>query len=237
MCISESVVVPINKLLAALPEDDYQRLVPHLEKVSLTKGQVIYEVGEPIEKVYFPTQGIISLVSITENGATSEIGLIGYEGMVGLPVFLGGESINNQAIVQIAGDALIMNAQTLKTEFNRTQGLKERLLLYTQARLTQVSQTAVCNGFHKVEQRLARWLLLVHDCTQTNELPLTQEIIATMIGTRRSGVTVAAGMLSKAGIISYKRGVITILDQQALEAVACECYYLVKSEFIRLVGN
>lgn len=237
MCISEGVVEPLNKLLAALPEDDYQRLVPHLEKVSLTKGQVIYEVGETIEKVYFPTQGVISLVSITENGATSEIGLIGYEGMVGLPVFLGGESTNNRAIVQIAGDALMMNAQTLKTEFNRAEGLQKRLLPYAQALLTQVSQTAVCNGFHTIEQRLARWLLLVRDCSQTNELPLTQELIATMVGIRRSGVTVAAGMLSKAGIISYKRGLITILDQQALEALACECYYLVKSEFIRLVGN
>ena len=237
MSVSEGVIVPYNKILAALPEDDYQRLVPHLEKVSLMKGQVIYEAGVPIEKVYFPTQAVISLVSITENGATSEIGLIGYEGMVGLPVFLGGESTTNRAIVQIAGSALRMNSTRLRTEFNRAKGLQKRLLPYTQALLTQVSQTAVCNGFHKVEARLARWLLLVRDCVQTDELPLTQELIATMLGTRRSGVTVAAGMLSRAGIISYKRGRITILDQQALEGVACECYHLVKSEFIRLLGS
>lgn len=226
--------VPANQLLAFLPQDEYERLVPHLEKVSLSLGRVIYEPGEMIEYVYFPNQAAVSLVSLLENGSTTEVGMVGKEGIVGYPVFLGGNSTTHRAIVQVAGTGMKIDAKVLKAEFSRGEMLQRLLLLYTQALLTQISQTAVCNRHHSVEERLVRWLLTAQDCVLSKELSLTQEFIANMLGTRRPGVTVAAGRLQQVGIISYSRGRITVLNREALEEAACECYGIVKNEFNRL---
>ncbi|MEO1342189.1 MAG: Crp/Fnr family transcriptional regulator, partial [Cyanobacteria bacterium J06635_13] len=205
--------------------------------VHLTGGEILLEPHEPIEKIYFPQRAMISLVSIMMDGSTTEIGLIGNEGMIGLPAILGGDSTTSRTIVQVSGTALEISAEIIKQEFQRGERLQQLLLLYTQALLTQVSQSAACNRQHNIEERLARWLLSVQDCILQDELPLTQEFIANMLGTRRSGVTVAAGILQQAGIIRYSRGRITILDQEALEATACECYQLVQNEFMRLLGS
>lgn len=229
-----SYAAPANQLLAFLPQDEYQHLVPHLERVSLSLGQVLYEPGEMIEYVYFPKQAAVSLVSLLENGSTTEVGMVGKEGIVGYPVFLGGSSTTHRAIVQIAGTAVKINAKVLKTEFSRGGVLQKLLLLYIQALLTQISQTAVCNRHHSLEERLVRWLLTAQDCVPSKELCLTQEFIANMLGTRRPGVTVAAGRLQQAGIISYSRGKIIVLKREALEEAACECYGTVKREFNRL---
>ncbi|MBE9042122.1 Crp/Fnr family transcriptional regulator [Oscillatoriales cyanobacterium LEGE 11467] len=235
--VSERILQPINQILAAIPDSEYQRLSPYLKPVTLTSGQVLTEPGEPVETVYFPERAMISLVSIMSDGSTTEIGLVGNEGMVGLSVVLGGGHTTSRSIVQIAGSAMQLRADVLRQEFDRAEKLQKLLLLYTQALLTQVSQSAACNRQHTTEERLARWLLSVHDCIQKDELPLTQEFIANMLGIRRSGVTVAAGILQQAGIIRYHRGHITILNQEDLEATACECYRLVQSEFIRLLGS
>jgi CRP-like cAMP-binding protein len=229
--------LPINQILAALPLAEYRRLVPHLKPVNLISGEILLEPNEPIKKIYFPQRAMISLVSIMMDGSTTEIGLIGNEGMVGLTAILGGYSTTSRTIVQISGSALEVSAEVVLQEFQRGKKLQKLLLLYAQALLTQVSQSAACNRQHNIEERLARWLLSVHDCILQDELPLTQEFIANMLGTRRSGVTVAAGILQQAGIIRYSRGKITILDQQALEETACECYQLVQNEFIRLLGS
>ena len=229
-----SYAAPVNQLLAFLPQDEYQRLVPHLESVSLSLGQVLYEPAEIIEYIYFPKQAAVSLVSLLENGSTTEVGMVGKEGIIGYPVFLGGTSTTHRAIVQIAGTAMKMDAKVLKTEFSRGGVLQKLLLLYIQALLTQISQTAVCNRHHSLEERLVRWLLTAQDCVPSKELSLTQEFIANMLGTRRPGVTVAAGRLQQAGIISYSRGKITVLKREALEEAACECYGTVKREFNRL---
>ncbi|MEB3175621.1 MAG: Crp/Fnr family transcriptional regulator [Cyanobacteriota bacterium] len=226
----------INQLLTALPASAYSRLAPHLQTCTLDSGQIIYEANETIEFAYFPNRAMISLVSIMEDGATTEIGLIGNEGMVGLPIILGSPRSSSRAIVQVAGDSMKIGAKILQEEFKTSEELRHLLLLYTQAFLTQVSQTAACNRQHNIEERLARWLLSVHDCILEDELPLTQEFVANMLGVRRSGVTIAANTLQKAGIIQYRRGRITILNHQALEATSCECYKLVQSEFIRLLG-
>ncbi|MGD1913650.1 MAG: Crp/Fnr family transcriptional regulator [Rivularia sp. (in: cyanobacteria)] len=227
----------VNQLLGALPLEEYQRLVPHLENIYLMSGEVLCEPGETMTEVYFPTLAMISLVSIMENGSTTEVGLIGKEGMVGLPVFLGGHSTTSRAIVQIEGTAIKLNAKVLKSEFNRGGELQKILLLYTQALFTQASQNAACNRQHNIEARLARWLLTAQDCVVDSELHLTQEFISQMLGTRRSGVTVAAGILQQAGIIRYTRGKISILDREALEATACECYHVIKNEYIRLLKS
>lgn len=227
----------VNQLLAALPLEQYQRLIPHLENVDLVSGEVLCEPGETMTEVYFPTLAMISLVSIMENGSTTEISLVGKEGMVGLPVFLGGESTTSRAIVQIKGTAIKLNANVFKKEFNRGEELHRLLLLYTQALFTQASQNAACNRQHNIEERLARWLLTAQDCVMKNELHLTQEFISHMLGTRRSGVTVAAGTLQQAGMIRYSRGKISILDRKALDATACECYHVVKNEYIRLLKS
>ncbi|MBW4680761.1 MAG: Crp/Fnr family transcriptional regulator [Microcoleus vaginatus WJT46-NPBG5] len=225
-----------NQLLAALPAQEYQRLVPHLEKVSIEIGQVLYDHFQPIEYVYFPIQGLVSLLYVMEDGSTVEVGLVGHEGMVGIPVILGGMKTTNQALVQVAVSAMRMEASRLKSEFDRGGELQRILLRYTQVLLSLVSQTAACNRLHTLEERLSRWLLLVQNRLQSDELPLTQEYISQMLGTRRSGVTVAAGTLQEAGIISYKRGKITILNQENLEATACECYQVIKTEFARLLN-
>ncbi len=225
----------VNQLLAALPPEDYQRLVSHLESVELISGEVLWEPGEKMTEVYFPILGMISLVSIMENGSTTEISLVGKEGMVGLPVFLGGGSTTSRAIVQIEGSALKLNGNILKSEFDKGGELQRLLLLYTQALFTQAAQNAACNRQHNIEERLARWLLTTQDCVMKGELHLTQEFISQMLGTRRSGVTVAAGTLQQAGMIRYTRGKINILSREALNATACECYQVIKNEYIRLL--
>jgi CRP-like cAMP-binding protein len=224
-----------NRLLGSLPAEEYQRIYPYLELVTLSTGQVIYEIGEFIPYVYFPQNCIVSLVSILENGSTIEVGLVGNEGMVGIPVILGGFTRAHQAFVQVPNDALRMKAEILKTEFDRGGAFQGLLLRYVQALFTQVSQTAVCNRFHPVEKRLARWLLLVSYYLQSEEFFLTQEFIGQMLGVHRSGVTVAAGLLSQAGLIQYTRGKITICDRNTLEAFSCECYSVIRDEFSRLL--
>ena len=231
----DSPSLSANQLLMALPPEEYERLVPYLEPVSLALGQVIYEPKQLIKEVYFPLEAMISLVSIMKDGSTTEIGLVGGEGMVGLPVFLGGNSATNRAIVQVEGNGLKMDAAILKSEFERGKQLQAKLLLYTQARLNQVSQIAACKSHHLIEERLARWLLCVNDCVNKPELPLTQKFISEMLGVRRASVTEAAIALQKAGLISYRRGQITILKRKELEEAACECYRLIHNEFKRLL--
>lgn len=224
-----------NHLLAALPMEEYQRLQPHLEVVCLPHRQILHEINEPIDYVYFPTQALVSMVSLMEDGATIEVGVVGRDGMVGLPVCWGGGSATTQAIVQIPGSAIRMTADRLKAEFDRHGALYRLILLYTQALFTQVAQTAACNSRHTVEQRLARWLLSIEDRIESEQLLLTQEFIAQMLGIRRSGVTVAATALQQAGMIRYSRGKIAIVDRQLLQSSACECYKVVKNEFDRLI--
>ena len=224
-----------NQLLASLPPSEYQRLVPHLESVTLNLGQVLYEVGEVIQYVYFPIQSMISLVCILRNNAMTEFALVGNEGMVGLPVFLGGNLTISRAVVQVPDSALRMQADVLKSEFERGESLQKILLLYTQALLTQVAQNAVCKSYHTIDKRLARWLLSVQDCVQKEELPLTQKYISEILGTRRASITEAAGSLQAEGLIRYSRGQIIILDREALAARACECYSSVKREYQRLL--
>lgn len=226
-----------NQLLASLPKSELEVLSPYLEEVPLTLGEVLLPSREPIESVYFPSRAVISLVYTLEDGSTAEIGVVGNEGMVGIPVFLGGRFSVSSAVVQVSGNGFRLDAEALKAEFDRGGSLQKKLLLYTQALLTQVSQSAVCKSHHKIETRLARWLLLVQDRMQSAELSLTQKFISQMLGTRRASVTDAASLLSREGIITYNRGQITILDRQALEKTACECYQVVRSECLRLLGN
>jgi CRP-like cAMP-binding protein len=224
----------VNQLLAALPVSEYQRLLPQLQPVQLTEREILYQSQETIRYAYFPEQGLISLLTILENGAAIEVGLVGHKGVVGLPAILGSDSSLYSAMVLIAGSAMRLEVEILKQEFNRGEELQRLLLLYTQARLTQVMQNAACYSQHLIEQRLARLLLSVHDCLDQEQFALTQELIATMLGVRRAGVTKAANNLQKAGIIRYRRGNITIINRAALEAASCECYSAIKTEFQRL---
>jgi CRP-like cAMP-binding protein len=226
-----------NRLLSALPAEDYQRLVPNLDQVTFPLGKVVYESGGRPNYVYFPTTSVVSLLYIMEDGSIAEMGLCGNDGVVGVALFLGGDTTPNRAVVQIAGGAFRMRAKVLKEEFARGGALQYSLLRYTQALITQISQTAVCNRLHVVEQRLCRWLLLCRDRTRSDELLMTQEFIANMLGGRRESVTVAAGHLQDAGLIHYARGHIRILDRKGLEATVCECYRIVKAEFDRLLGQ
>jgi CRP-like cAMP-binding protein len=226
-----------NLLLKALPESDYQRLVPHLRPVDLDLGTVLYEPGETIAKVYFPQRAVVSLVFLMEDGLTVEIGIVGREGAIGIPVFLGGNRTISQAIVQIKGSALVMDAEVLKAEFERGGTLQQLFLRYTQARLTQLGLNAVKNSRYTIDKRLADWLLSIQDRVQTDELLLTHEFMANMLGTRRPGVTEAIGVLSKAGMIRRSRGKITILNREELEAKAGECYQTVRNEFERLLDT
>ena len=224
-----------NQLLAALSADELGRLRPHLELVSLRVGEVIYESGEQLEYVYFPTTAIISLFYITNNGAIAEIGLTGNDGLVGTPLFMGGDTALNRAVVTIAGQAFRLRARTLKKEFS-LDGIFQRLLLrYTQYFITQISQTAVCNRLHLVEQQLCRWLITNHDLLQTNRLIITQELIANSLGVRREAISIAAARLKDKQLIRYMRGTIIILDRNGLERNACECYQVVKTEYNRLL--
>ena len=224
-----------NRLLAALPSDDYQRLVPHLENVSFSLGEAVYEFAGRLDYVYFPTTAIVSLLYTMENGSSAEMGLTGNDGVVGIALFMGGGTMPNHALVQSAGEAVRLKAKVLQDEFAKGGKFQYLLLRYTQALITQISQTAVCNRLHSVEQQLCRWLLLSHDRLNTDELIMTQELIAGMLGVRREGVTVAAGRLQDVGAISYVRGHIRILDRQRMEETVCECYRVVKNEFDRLL--
>ena len=223
-----------NLLLAALPGEDYQRLEPHLEPATLPLGWAIYESGDRLAHVYFPTEGIVSLLYVMENGASAEIAVTGNEGLVGISLFMGGGSTPSRAIVQSAGHAYRLGAEVLKREFDRGGHLQHLLLRFTQALITQMAQTAVCNRHHAVEQQLCRWLLLSLDRLASNELHMTQELIANMLGVRREGVTEAAGRLQEAGLIRYQRGQIVVLDRPGLEQRVCECYAVVKRECDRL---
>jgi CRP-like cAMP-binding protein len=207
-----------------------------MQPVSFALGQVVYEFGGQLESVYFPTDSIVSLLYTMENGTSAEMGLTGNDGVVGIALFMGGGTMPNRAVVQSAGGALRMSVKDLNAEFVRGGEFQRLLLRYTQALITQISQTAVCNRLHSVEQQLCRWLLLSHDRINTDELIMTQELIADMLGVRREGVTLAAGRLQGAGAIKYVRGRIKILDRQKLEDTVCECYEVVKTEFDRLLG-
>ena len=225
-----------NRLLAALPREEYERLAPQLQEVSFSLGEVVYEFGGHLDYVYFPTDSIVSLLYTMENGTSAEMGLTGNDGVVGIALFMGGGTMPNRAVVQSAGGAVRMTAKLLQDEFARGGRFQQLLLRYTQALITQISQTAVCNRLHSVEQQLCRWLLLSHDRIKSDELVMTQELIADMLGVRREGVTVAAGRLQDVGAISYVRGHITIVDRDKLEDTVCECYGVVKDEFQRLLG-
>jgi CRP-like cAMP-binding protein len=225
-----------NHLLAALSAEAQERLFPKLEQVTLPLGKVLYESGDAMRHVYFPTDSIVSLLYVMENGASAEISVVGNEGIIGVAVYMGGESTPSRALVQSAGSAYRMPGQRLMEEFHRHNGeLQHLLLLYTQALITQMAQTAVCNRHHTIDQQLCRWLLLSLDRLPSNRLTMTQELIANMLGVRREGVTEAAGKLQRQGVIDYHRGHITVLDRTKLEQLSCECYEVVKKECDRLL--
>jgi CRP-like cAMP-binding protein len=224
-----------NHLLAALPGSDFARVEHSLESVELKLGDVLYEPGAQLRYVYFPTTSIVSLLYVMENGASAEIAIVGNEGILGISLFMGGETTPSRAVVQSAGSAFRLKAQLLKNEFARFGPFLHLLLRYTQALITQMAQTAVCNRHHSVDQQLCRWLLLSLDRLDSSELTMTQELIANMLGVRREGVTEAARKLQAAGLISYRRGRIAVLDRPRLETRACECYQVVKTEFDRLL--
>ena len=226
-----------NHLLAVLPQEAWLRLAPHLEEVNMPLGQVLCESGSTLKHVYFPTTSIVSLLYVMENGASAEIAVVGNEGIVGISLFMGGDSMPSRSVVQSAGTGFRLTAQLLKDEFNLGGPVMHVLLRYTQALITQMAQTAVCNRHHALEQQLCRWLLLSLDRLSSNELLMTQELIANMLGVRREGVTEAALKLQKLGLISYARGRILILDRPGLEARTCECYAVVKKEYDRLLPD
>jgi len=226
-----------NRLLAALPADQFEHVVGHLQLVEMPLGMSVYESGISQEYVYFPTDCIVSLLYVMEDGASAEIAVVGMEGVVGVSVFMGGETMTNRAVVQSAGFAYRLRSKVLREEFKLGQVLQYLLLRYTQGLITQMCQTAVCNRHHTLDQQLCRWLLLSLDRLSGNELTMTQELIANMLGVRREGVTEAAGNLQKAGLIRYARGQITVLDRSGLEARVCECYQVVKTETDRLMSG
>jgi CRP-like cAMP-binding protein len=226
-----------NHLLAALPAADYERLLSALEPISLPLGLVLYESGGILDYVYFPTDSIVSLLYVMVDGASAEIAVTGREGLVGIALFMGGETTPSRAVVQSAGQGYRLKAASLKKEFDNGGALQHLALRYTQALITQMAQTAVCNRHHSVEQQLCRWLLLSLDRLPSNELTMTQELIANMLGVRREGVTEAAGRLQAAGLIRYRRGHIEVLDRPMLEARVCECYAVVKKEYDRLLDG
>lgn len=233
-----SAVLPDdNHLLAALQQCTLARLIPRLKFVHLPLGQVLYEPGVEMQQVYFPTDSIISLLYVMENGASAEIAVVGHEGVLGVSLFMGGDSTPSRAVVQSAGGAFTLPRRAIKEEFNRHGELMELMLRYTQSLITQMAQTAVCNRHHTVDQQLCRWLLMSIDRLACNRLLMTQELIANMLGVRREGVTEAAGKLQKLGVIAYKRGRIEVLDRARLETLSCECYAVVKRESDRLLNT
>ena len=223
-----------NHLLAALSEAERERLYPHLRLVPMPLGKALYESGDVLRHVYFPLDCIVSLLYVLENGASAEISVVGREGLIGVALFMGGETTPSRAIVQSAGHAYRLDGQRLKDEFHRNGGLQLLLLRYTQTLITQMAQTAVCNRHHSVDQQLCRWLLLSLDRLPSDNLVMTQELIANMLGVRREGVTEAAGKLQKLGVIRYVRGHITVIDRPKLEQLCCECYSVVKRESDRI---
>ncbi len=224
-----------NHLLAALPTAEFERLAPHLEPVEMRLGDVLYESGGLLQHVYFPSTAILSLHYVMENGSSSEIAGVGNEGMLGISLFMGGKTTPSRAVVQTGGQGYRLKAPLMLQEFNRAGAVQRLLLRYTQALITQMSQTAACNRHHSLMQQLCRWLLLTLDRMPSNELVMTQELVASMLGVRREGVTEAAGQLQQSGVIRYRRGHITVLDRVGLESQACECYAVVKKEFARLL--
>lgn len=220
-----------NRLLATLPRGEYLRLFPHLEPIDLTFGEVIYDPGQVIRHAYFPNTGMISLLSSVGQQSTLEVGVVGNEGMAGIPLFLGVKRSRGRALVQGAGTAMRLKASQMRKESNHGGALQRLLHRYVHALLTQVSQSAACNRFHRVEARLARWLLMTQDRMASEEFRLTQDFLANMLGVRREGVSVAAGALSEQGLIRYSRGNITILDRVGLEAISCQCYRIIKEEY------
>ncbi len=238
MAHSVSVADPTqNRLLASLSEEDYQALVPHLEAMTMPLGLAVYESGGPQGHVVFPTSSVVSLLYVLESGASTEIAVTGNEGVVGISLFMGGETTPSRAVVQSAGQGYRVRAAILKKQFESRGALQHQLLRFTQALITQMTQTAVCNRHHAVDQQLCRWLLLMLDRLPSNELSMTQELIANMLGVRREGVTEAAGKLQAEELIEYRRGRILVLDRPKLEARVCECYAVVKREYDRLLGR
>lgn len=227
----------LNRLIAALSADVQARLLPHLELTALPLGKVLYESGDTLRHVYFPTDCIVSLLYVMENGSSAEISVVGNEGIIGIALFMGGESTPSRAIVQSGGYAYRLLGRRFKEEFNRHGEMLMLSLRYTQSLITQMAQTAVCNRHHMIDQQLCRWLLLSLDRLPSNCLTMTQELIANMLGVRREGVTEAAGKLQKLGVIEYSRGRITVLDRSRLEQLSCECYAVVKKETDRLMAN
>jgi CRP-like cAMP-binding protein len=226
-----------NRLLAALPDAEWERWAQHLEPVDMPLGKVLYESGSRLSHVYFPVTSIVSLLYVMEDGASAEIAVVGNEGIVGISLFMGGESTPSRALVQSAGQGFRLKSELMLLEFNRAGPVLHLLLRYTQALITQMSQTAVCNRHHSLDQQLCRWLLLSLDRLHSSELVMTQELIANMLGVRREGVTEAAGNLQQAGLIRYQRGHITVVDRAGLERRTCECYAVVKKEYDRLLPS
>ena len=226
-----------NHLLAALPTAEFERLAKHLEPVAMSLGQILYEPGSQLQHAYFPTTAIVSLHYVTESGASAETAGVGNEGVVGISLFMGGDTTPSSAVVQTAGHAYRLERNLLKQEFNRGGPMLRLLLRYTQALITQMNQTAACNRHHSLEQQLCRWLLLTLDRLPSNELVMTQELVASMLCVRREGITEAAGNLQRAGLIRYRRGHISVLERPGLEAAACECYAVVKKELARLLSD
>lgn len=226
-----------NFLLAALHDDEFEFVKSKIEPVVFKLGDVLYESGERMDYVYFPTTAIISLLYIMENGMTAEIGVVGNDGIVGVSLFMGGETTTSRAIIQSAGGAFRMKAKDLKTEFSRGGRFQELLLRYTQALMTQISQTAVCNRLHSIEQQLCRWLLLSHDRLNSDKLVMTHDLISNMLGVRREGITLAAQKLAAKKLITNSRGTMTVIDRQGLELAVCECYKVVNEEYNRLLGR
>ena len=226
-----------NRLLASLPDEDWLRLEPHLKPVQMALGSAVYESGATLDHVYFPTTAIVSLLYVLADGASAEIAVVGFEGLVGVALFMGGETTPSRAVVQSAGWAYRLRGQLMKDEFTRGGEMQHLMLRYTQALLTQMAQTAVCNRHHSIDQQLCRWLLLSLDRLASSELTMTQELIANMLGVRREGVTEAAGKLQAAGLIHYHRGRISVIDRAGIEARCCECYAVVKRESDRLLPS
>ncbi|RDK01033.1 Crp/Fnr family transcriptional regulator [Paraburkholderia lacunae] len=227
----------LNRLLAALPPDERGRIEPHLSLVTMPLGQVVYESGDHLSHVYLPTTAIISMLYVMENGASAEIAVVGRDGLLGVALFMGGETMPNRAIVQSAGEAFRLSGQIVKDEFARGGAIQRLFLRYTQALITQMAQTAVCNRHHSIAQQFCRWLLLSLDRLESNDVHMTQELIANMLGVRRAGVTETARKLQDDGVIRYNRGLIEVLNRRALEVQVCECYKVVKRESDRLLGE
>lgn len=226
-----------NHLLAALPADEFARIKPKLERVAIKLGDVLYESGDRMDYVYFPTTAIVSMLYVMENGATAEIGVVGNDGLIGNALFLGGDTTTSRAIIQSEGNVYRLKAQDAKAEFKRAGVFQEMMLRFTQALMTQISQTAVCNRLHPVEKQLCRWLLLSHDRLDSNELVMTHDLISNMLGVRREGVTLAAQKLARRKLIKNVRGTISIIDRRGLEEAVCECYQVVNNEYNRLLGR